>query len=639
MSTHAQVETAFVDRRRTVFICILAASLGIWAALVAKFLLYFIELLTDLCFRGQFGPGGAPVHHHLGWWVVVVPALGGVVVGLMARYGSDAIRGHGIPEAMENILVSRSRIPLRVLILKPISAAISIGSGGPFGAEGPIIQTGGALGSVLSQFQALTAVERKGLLAAGAAAGMAATFQAPVASVLLAVELLLFEYRPRTLLPVAIASAVAGGMRMVIFPDGAAPLFALARVHAVPGPVELILFIALGLVAGLTSVALTRGIYWVEDAFRKLPVHWMWWPAIGGLAVGLVGLVFPAALGVGYDVIRGILNGNLPEQNLVSWTSNALILFLAVAVFKAIAWCVSLGSGTSGGVLAPILMIGGALGGVLGMAVHRLVLPGADYTLWALVCMAGVFAGTTRAPLTSIVFALELTHDLPAFLPLLLVCAISDLVSVLMLPYSIMTEKIARRGLAIGHEYELDVLATLRVKDVMTTPVQTVPMNMGVVALFQMFYGDPSARRYQAYPVVDETGRLVGMVSQDDLPRFAVLDDLTWLVVADLMATNIVVTYPNEGLRQAAQRMVVAGIGRLPVVDPADPSRLAGMLSHRDVLKAMARRLEEENRRERFLDAASWLIRSARDNASSVKVQGQPLPGTTTAGPPPRNGD
>ncbi len=635
MTLPAQVESSFIDRRRTLYICLLAASLGVWAAFVAKFLLWLIEIITVYCFQippGLDGAGTAPVHHTLGWLVIVVPVVGGILIGLMARYGTEAIRGHGIPEAMENILLGRSRISPKVLFLKPLSAAISIGTGGPFGAEGPIIQTGGALGSVLSQFQALTAVERKCLLAAGAAAGMAATFQAPVASVILAIELLLFEFRARTILPVAIASAVAAGMRIIIFTNGAEPLFKLIHPHHVPTPLELLLFVGLGIVAGIAAIILTRSIYLVEDAFRALPIHWMWWPALGGLAVGIVGLFFPAALGVGYDIIGGILNFTgspddpLMKMNLVWWAGplahNAVLVLGAILVFKMVAWCISLGSGTSGGVLAPILMVGGALGGTIGMAVHHawhVIEP----SMWAEVCMAGVFAGTTRAPLTSIIFALELTHDLPAFLPLLIVCAIADLMSILALPYSIMTEKIARRGLPVGHDYELDVLATLRVKDVMSAPVETVPMNMRVTALFEMFYGDPNVKRYQAYPVVDETGRLVGVVSQDDLPRFAVLDDLTWLVVADLMSSNPVVVYPDEGLRDAAQRMVVAGVGRLPVVERTNPSRVLGMLSHRDVLKAIARRLDEEHRRERFFDAASWLMQTASREAPTLVRSGK----------------
>jgi CIC family chloride channel protein len=622
MSTPAPTEVPVVDRQRMIFICILAASLGIWAALVAKILLFLIDKITGLFFgpffQIEFGAGFAPINHGLGYWVVLAPVLGGLIVGLMARFGSEAIRGHGIPEAMENILLGRSRISPRVLLLKPLSAAISIGSGGPFGAEGPIIQTGGALGSVLSQFQALTAAERKAMLAAGAAAGMTATFQAPVAAVLLAVELLLFELRPRSLLPVAIACAVASGMRILFFTNGDKALFDLNVNHGAVNPWQLPLFVGLGLAAGLASVVLTKSIYFVEDTFRKLPLHWMWWPAIGGLAAGLVGLIFPAALGVGYDVIANILNNRVTEMNLAPWAGglagNTIFLLAAIAFFKTIAWCISLGSGTSGGVLAPILMIGSSVGGALGLVAHQFW-PDVEPTLWAEVCMAGVFAGTTRAPLTSIVFVLELTQDLPAFLPLLLVCAVSNLVSVMFLRHSIMTEKIARRGLKVANEYELDVLAALRVQDVMTAPVQTVPMNMRVEKLFELFYGDPTAHRFQAYPVVDDNGKLVGMVSQDDLPRFAVLDDLTWLMVADLMTPRPVVAYPDEGLQDAAQRMVVTGEGRLPVVERSDHSKLLGILSHRDVLKAMAKRLEEENRRERFYHAASWLVRSANLNA------------------------
>src|SRR5262245_10255908 len=450
----------FTATRRVLLVAPLAAGIGVVGALLARGLLALIALATNLFFFGRFSTATAsPANAHLGWFVVIVPALGGLIIGMMARYGSERIRGHGIPEAIEAILMNGSRVQPKVALLKPLSSAISIGSGGPFGAEGPIIMTGGAFGSVIAQFFHLTSAERKTLLVAGAAAGMSATFATPVAAVLLAVELLLFEWKPRSFVPVALASATAAALRRPLL--GAGPLFAVAR-HGVLGPAGLLACAGVGLVAGIAAALLTWGVYASEDAFHRLPIHWMWWPALGGLAVGLGGLLQPHALGVGYDIIDDLLRGHYALQAVAG-----------LMIVKAIIWIIALGSGTSGGVLAPLLIIGGALG-----ALEAPHLPGGSGGLWPLVSMAAILGGTMRSPLTGVVFALELTNDVSALLPLLVACVISHAFTVLVMPRSILTEKVARRGYHLTREYSVDPLEITTVGELMTRDVVTVPASL-----------------------------------------------------------------------------------------------------------------------------------------------------------------
>jgi H+/Cl- antiporter ClcA/CBS domain-containing protein len=580
------------DYRRLLHICGLACGVGLLGGLAAFILQAAISLATNLFFYGRASLDPvSPADHHLGFLVIFIPPLGGLIVGLLARFGSPAIRGHGIPETMETILVARSRIAPRLAVLKPLATALSIGSGGPFGAEGPIIQTGGALGSLLGQTQRLTTAERKILVAAGAAAGMAATFNAPVAAIFLAVELLLFEFRARSLLPVALAAALAAGLRWLV--QGSAPLFPLTAVEL--SGWSLPAFLGLGLCAGLMAVVLSKGVCLVEDAFDRLPLHWMWWPVLGGAVVGLVGLIFPQALGVGAEHVRAMAAGQATFGFL-----------LAMLVCKTVAWTISLGSGTSGGVLGPLLLMGGSLGGAVACLAAGFFPESVPVGLWAVACMVGVFAGATRTPLTSVVFALELTHSPHALLPALLTCVVSDLVARGLLRHSIMTEKIARRGVSIGHDYELDALGRYTVGQVMTTAVETVSAALPLRQLFDRMYGPGGPAKHQGYPVVDDAGRLAGMVTRSDLPEFTLRTDLGWLVVADVMnGRPPVVAWPEESLRDAAERMLQASVGRLPVVLPELPDRVVGLLSRSDVLKALAHRAEEEKRRERLL-GSSW---------------------------------
>ncbi len=426
--------------------------IGVVCAFVALVLLRLIGLFTNLFYFGRWSTTMvSPVGNHLGVYSVLVPIAGALIIGVMARYGSERIRGHGIPEAIESILLNGSRIEPKVAILKPISSAISIGSGGPFGAEGPIIMTGGAVGSMIAQLFHLTSAERKTLLVAGAAGGMSATFASPVAAVLLAVELLLFEWKPRSLIPVALASAVAAVVRRYLL--GFGPLFPVPVHPLFIGPKGLLGCALVGLLAGALSALLTISVYAAEDAFQRLKIHWMWWPAIGGLAIGLGGLVFPQALGVGYDTIGALLQGSVTTRVIVG-----------VLVVKWFIWAVSLGSGTSGGVLAPLLMMGGALGGL-----EAMFLPNEGAGFWPLISMGAILGGTMRSPFTSIVFAFELTHDANVFLPLLVGSVIADAFTVLTLRRSILTEKVARRGYHLSREYAVDPLEILFVREVMRT--------------------------------------------------------------------------------------------------------------------------------------------------------------------------
>lgn len=427
--------------RRVVYISGIAMLIGLAASLIAQALTHLIGLITNLSFYGRVSAEfSSPADNHLGWWVILVPVIGGLIVGVMARYGHKAIRGHGIPEAMEQILTNESRIPARITLLKPISAAIAIGTGGPFGAEGPIIATGGALGSVIGQILHTSSAERKTLLAAGAAAGMCATFGSPVSAVLLAIELLLFEFRPRSVVPVALASTVAAGMRFCWV--GSEPVFAMPALLPPTGP-ALFFYLVEGCLFGLIAVVVTKAVYWVEDLFEKLPIHWMWWPAIGAITVGLVGVFFPHTLGVGYDNIAHILQGQ--------FVGTAVLVF---CLMKFISWSIALGSGTSGGTLAPLFTIGGGLGAALGGGMIMLY-PGAgvDVRAAALVGMASIFAGASRALLASVVFAFETTHQQYGVLPLLGGCTAAYLISHLAMKETIMTEKLARRGVKVPFEY------------------------------------------------------------------------------------------------------------------------------------------------------------------------------------------
>jgi H+/Cl- antiporter ClcA/CBS domain-containing protein len=588
----------FTATPRMLVLSVAALGIGIVSAVVALILLKLIGLCTNLFFYQRWSTEMvSPAGNHLGFLVVLVPVVGGLIVGLMARYGSERIRGHGIPEAIEAILINGSKVEPRVALLKPLSSAISIGSGGPFGAEGPIIMTGGAVGSMLAQFFHLTSAERKILLVAGAAGGMSATFGSPVAAVLLAAELLLFEWKPRSLVPVSLSSVAAYGLRNYIIGQGA--LFPVPAHPLVIDPVGLLSCVLVGVLAGLLSALLTQAVYFFEDGFGKLPIHWMWWPAIGGLIIGIGGIFFPQALGVGYDTIGKMLQGDVTTG-----------VILGVLLVKSIIWSASLGSGTSGGVLAPLLMMGCALGGI-----DALFLPHEGAGFWILISMGAILGGTMRVPFTGVVFALELTHDFNAAVPLFIAVMASYGFTVLVMRRSILTEKIARRGYHLSREYAIDPLEILFVREVMRTNIAALPASISRQRVREMLTDGARSLNVQGkeiemngnrpsvvqrlYPVLDEQEHMVGVVTRNDLQRLAESKlDGDWQLGEVLRQTPIV-AYPDEPLRVVVYRMVETGYTRLPVVDAE--GRLVGMVSLNDLLKARSRNLDEERRRERVL--------------------------------------
>lgn len=568
----------FSTDRRMLLLSVMALAVGAVSAFVAYILIWLIAAITNLAFYHRLSAVPAiPQGHQLGYWVVLVPVAGALVIGLMARFGSEKIRGHGIPEALEAILLGRSRISPKVAILKPLSSAISIGTGGPFGAEGPIIMTGGAFGSIFAQQFHLSAAERKTLLVAGAAAGMSAVFATPVAAVLLAVELLLFEWKPRSFIPVAVASIVASVLRVPLL--GAGPIFPVIA-HAPVSGTELVFAAGVGILAGFGSGLLTMLVYAFEDLFQKLPLHWMWWPAIGAVFVGVGGVIEPRVLGVGYDTIHSLLRGELV---------GAAIIGLLVA--KALVWSIALGSGTSGGVLAPLLIMGGALGAFVGAWI-----PVGDVGLWALIGMAAMMGGTMRSPLTAMVFAVELTRDFNLF-PALLVGSVAALgVTVLLMRRSILTEKLARRGHHITREYSIDPFELARVGEVMERDVTTIPANMKLSDLSDRIAGgDAQLNKRQGTLIVDEQDRLVGIITRGDILRALRTNQVSELTVLEAGSTNLTVAYPDEPLDAALAKMLNRDVGRLPVVERNNPSKVAGYLGRAAILSARMKLHEEEN--------------------------------------------
>ena len=555
-------------------------------AFIAAALLYLIGFFTNLFYYGRLSFSFvSPSANQLGYLAVAVPVFGGTVVGLMAKYGSERIRGHGIPEALEAILINKSKIEPKVTVLKPVSTAVSIGSGGPFGAEGPIIMTGGSFGSIIGQVLKVTSSERKALLVAGAAAGMAATFNTPVAAVLLAVELLLFEWRPRSLIPVGVASVAATVVRWTVL--GNSPLFPVPSTPT-PDATTVLSGVAVGLIAGFASTALTYAVYAAEDAFRKLPIHWMWWPAIGGLVIGVGGLVAPRALGVGYDSINLLLLGNL-----------AVGAATVLLVVKGVIWSVSLGSGTSGGVLAPLLMMGGALG-----TLEALFLPSGTASLFAAVSMGAMLGGVMRSPFTGVVFTLELTRNINFLPPLLVAALVADFVTVFTMKRSILTEKVARRGVHVSREYQVDVLEQVPVERVMQKEVESVTRDTPISAFL-----DKVAKEgvRTGYPVIDESGHMVDYLTDTDVRRLMKGTEGTGLTVGELSPRPKVFAYPGEPSRVAADRLAETDTESLPVVDPRNEGKVLGIFSRADAFRARVLWFKEETSAERHLSVASWI--------------------------------
>ncbi|RWM05152.1 MAG: chloride channel protein [Mesorhizobium sp.] len=559
-------------------IAVVVATAGLFAGIV---LLQLIRLATSIAYFGQFSLANLKLEDTpLGLTAVLVPVIGALIIGLMARFGSEKIRGHGIPEAIEAILLGRSRLDAKVAVLKPLSSAISIGSGGPFGAEGPIIMTGGAIGSLIAQMLPVSDNERKTLLVAGAAAGMTTVFGTPIAAIMLAVELLLFEWTPRSFIPVAVAAIVAEVGRTLLHLPG--PIFPFsgsmeASVTGLGG------WVLVGICAGLLSGLLTQMVYRCEDAFQKLPIHWMWWPMIGGLVVGIGGLIEPHALGVGYDNIASMLDGRT--------VAAAALLLLVV---KAIIWSVALGSGTSGGVLAPLLIMGGAMGAVLSG-----ILPEASPGFWPLLAMAATMGGTMRAPLTATFFATELTGNTHVLVPLIAACATAHAVTVLLMKRSILTEKVARRGHHLVREYRVDPFALTRVKQVMTTKVESVPATMTLHGAATFLTALDT--RHPSFPVIDEAGHVLGVIDPPAILRWRRNGKHRKATLGELLAgSKITLAYPDEYLEVLSDKLLTANVSHLPVVSRED-ERLVGYIGWKDMMRVRSKGQAEERDRAALL--------------------------------------
>ncbi|RYU91420.1 CBS domain-containing protein [Mucilaginibacter terrigena] len=557
-------------KARLLRICVYAVAVAAAISCVAKVLVALINMVTNISFYGDLSFAfRSPAGNHWGLWVILVPAIGGIIVGFMALYGSKAIRGHGIPEAMEQILVNESNIKPSITFLKPISSAIAIGTGGPFGAEGPIIATGGALGSTLGQLFEVTANERKIILAAGATAGMSAIFGTPIAAVFLAIELLLFEFSPKSILPVALACITGAAGHHLLFESG--PVFPMPDM-AIPSNLALGIYSFMGLLVGLLSLGITKIVYFIEDVFEELPIHWMWWPAIGGLAVGVVGYFSPHTLGVGYDNITGILSGTWP-----------LTLIISLCLFKFLSWAIALGSGTSGGTLAPLLTIGGASGAIIGYVI-LMYFPNSGITLpmAALIGMSAMFAGASRAFITSIVFALEATMQSHALLPLLGACTAAYIVSFFLMENTIMTEKIARRGISTPDSFEPDILQKMYVSEVIDDDAIVLSADNTVSEVKGWLSKHKVENNY--FILVDNQNNYGGTLKITDLYN-ADADEAASL--SELVkAGPAIMIKSTDTLHRAVENMSKTDVEVLPILSGAGDGKVIGVLSYKDIIKA-----------------------------------------------------
>lgn len=567
------------NRKRLLFISFLAVLIGIVVSGIARFLVLLINLITNLAFHHQFSfVTTGPSTHQYGAFVIAIPAIGGVIVGLMALYGSKAIRGHGIPEAMEQILTNKSKIRPSITYLKPLSSAVSIGTGGPFGAEGPIIATGGALGSTLGQLLRISHYERKILLAAGATAGMSAIFGSPIAAIFLAIELLLFEFSPSSIIPVAFACITGSAGHHLLFEGGY--VFAMPAV-ALPDNSALAFYSVIGIVIGFISALVTRIVYFLEDLFEKLPIHWMWWPAIGGIAVGVIGFFAPRTLGVGYDNITDILSGKL-----------TLTVIFSLCFMKFLSWSVALGSGTSGGTLAPLLTIGGAAGFLLGALIHAMY-PSLNISLpmAALIGMSAMFAGASRALLTSILFAIETTGQTNALLPLLAACIASYFISFLFMKNTIMTEKIARRGVRTPNSYKPDILDKIHVEEMIHEKGIILDSDNSIREVREWLDANGKDKR-NYYIVASDEGAYKGIISLKELLN---MQHDSQRSVGSLLTDNVIAISQGNTLKTAVEMMAEKNVEALPVISTVD-NKIIGVLSYKDIISSYKQTIDEHER-------------------------------------------
>jgi H+/Cl- antiporter ClcA/predicted transcriptional regulator len=565
--------------RRVFYLSLQVIFNAIVIGFIAKGLIALIDLITNFSFYGKLSfEAAAPGIGHWGWLVVFIPVIGALLVGIMARFGSSGIRGHGIPEAMEQVLMNESKIPPIITFLKPISSAIAIGTGGPFGAEGPIISTGGALGSVAGQVMRINANERKIMLTSGACAGMAAVFGCPVAGILLAIELLLFEFSPRSIIPVSLSCATGAAMHFLLF--STEPIFSMPDIPS-PDSIAIITYTIFGIIIGVAAAYVSKSVYFFEDMFAKLPIHWMWWPAIGAVAVGVIGYFAPETMGVGYTNISLLLTGNA-----------SIHMLLILCILKFISWSISLGSGTSGGTLAPLFTIGGGMGALMGM-ITLYFFPHSDINLAtaALIGMAAMFAGASRALLTSIVFALETTGQLHGLLPLIGACTTAYFVSFFLMKGSIMTEKMERHGLTPPGTFEPDILEQVLIRNAMIRDVSVLSDKNTIRNAREWIKQHAAEEEYTTFIVVDSNNSLIGLVQRTDIFGKQYDDNAP---ITSLVKGRVAYIYPNNQLSLAVDIMDKYDIDVLPVVKRDETLEMIGAISRKVIFSIYHKRRNEE---------------------------------------------
>lgn len=570
MDIKERIHQLILQNLKLNLLAILVGVIGGFGALLFRYLIFFIN---DLAFFHRpslhFMP---PLEHHAGWTVLLIPAAGGLVVGLITHYFAPETRGHGVPEVMEAMARRGGRIRPRVALAKVLASGVCIGTGGSAGREGPIVQIGSSSGSTIGQLLKLPSSDIRILVGCGATAGIAATFNAPLAGVLFAIELILLELKTRSFVPLVISSTFATIVSRVFL--GAEPMIRVPP-YQFRSPYELVLYLFLGLFAALIGYVEIAGLYGTEDLFDRIKVHPVVKPAIGGLILGAIGLWLPNVFGTGYSTVGAIVNEQLGQQGALLF---GFLVLLMVA--KIVALSLTLGSGGSGGVFAPSLFIGAAFGGAFGVLAN-MAFPGvtAPYPAYALVGMAAVFSAASRATLTSIIMLFEMTRNYNIILPLMFACVVADVAAWLLYPDTIYTKKLSRRGVRVAQDLEINVLKTRFVGDVMTRAVETISTDMPVYKVQEKIL----ETGHQGFPIVDENGRLVGIITGRDVMKAMKRD--RELPAIEAAHHHLTVAYPDETLDDVWGRMAEHGIGRLPVVSRGDPSRLVGFITKGDLTR------------------------------------------------------
>jgi len=550
-----------------IFMAIIVGILGGYGAVVFRWMIWFFQ-------KASFGNGEDNLLSNLMvlpyYARLIPPIIGGAVVGLIIYFFAREAKGHGVPEVMEAVALKGGIIRKRVVLVKALASAICIGTGGSAGREGPIVQIGSAIGSSFGQIMKVSADRMRTLVGCGAAAGIAATFNAPLAGVMFAMEIILGEFGIATFSPIVVSSVMATVISRAHLGDY--PAFVIPH-YTLVSTMEIPLYMALGIIAGVVGVIFTSSLYKIEDLFDSIKIPDYTKAAIGGLLIGIIGIFFPHIYGVGYDAIGLALLENL------SW-----YMLVALIFAKILATSFTIGSGGSGGIFAPSLFIGAMLGGAFGCMVH-LLFPNitATHGAYSLVGMGALVAGATHGPITAILILFEMTGDYKIILPLMLSCILSSVVASQIKRESIYTLKLIRRGADIRAGKEVNIMKSLLVKDAMTEDVSTVSENMPLNKLLKHTF----ASKYSSFPVVDNDGLLSGIVTFQDFKEVVFeegLEDL--IVVKDISIPNIITITRNQNLDEALKKIGLKNIEQLPVVDESNPRKIVGILSRRDIFSA-----------------------------------------------------